>query len=94
MICADASQVMPAKKIGILSSHSVEDLGSFALAAETTRLLGQVLRHITIEASDDRLYEDEALLLDRALHALITVVECERNVRRLRVMNESAMCRM
>ena len=91
---ADARQIMPTKNIGVISSSSREDLGRFALAAETTRLLGQVLRHVSTETSNDRLCKDGALLLDGALRALNTVVEYEGNAHRLSVMNQTALCSM
>lgn len=86
---------MPTKSIGVLSSHSREEMGRFALAAETTRLLGQVLRHVsTNDAFDNNLHGEEALLLDRALQVLSTVVDYEGYSHRLSVMNQTAMCSM
>lgn len=66
------------------------DMGSFALVAQATRLLGQVLRHI----SEPSLNEEEAILLDKTLHALVRVVLIEGQRQNLYMMNQDAICSM
>lgn len=90
----EAADKMPAKRLAVLSEHSFEELGRFALVSETTRLLGQVQRHKASETLDDEFHKEEALLLDRALRALSEVVEFEGIHHRLDVMNQTTMCSM
>ncbi|KAF4626325.1 hypothetical protein G7Y89_g11835 [Cudoniella acicularis] len=84
--------VMPPNYFSGLQLHNPEALGRFALTAEATRLLGQVMRHVE-EASrfDDPLHDEEALLLDRTLQALATVVEFEGQTHNLDVMNQTLL---
>jgi len=63
-------------------------MGPFALVAQTTRLLGQVIRHVT----EDVLNEEEVILLDRALSALSVVVTTEGELQNLQLMNQQTIC--
>jgi hypothetical protein len=58
------------------------------------RVLGQVHNHVTSDAFGDKLHGEEALLLDRALRALESVVVSEGNQHNLSVMNQATMCLM
>jgi len=64
-------------------------MGPFALVAQTTRLLSQVLRHIS---STSTLDEEDAILLDRALRALAQVVDVEGQLQNLHMMNQQTSC--
>ena len=46
-------------------------MSSFALLAQAAWLLGQVLKHVSSNTSDRKLYDEEGMQLDRTLHALI-----------------------
>ena len=85
---------MPSIKVGGFQSHPLESLGRFALTAEAIKLLGKVIMHIEATTFDDALHNEEALLLDRALQALATVVEVEGETHNLHVMNQIAICSM
>jgi hypothetical protein len=69
-------------------------LGRFALKAEATRLLGKVIKHVQATNLGDPLHDEEGLLLDRVLRALVTVVEFEGQNHNLDVMNQTLMCSM
>ncbi|TVY43167.1 hypothetical protein LOCC1_G003182 [Lachnellula occidentalis] len=84
--------VMPPASLGILHSRSPRKLGRFALTAEASRLLGQVLDHIASDDFGTQLHGEQALLLDNALRALETVVAYEGRYDSLFIMNQTAMC--
>lgn len=63
-------------------------MGPFALVAQATRLLGQVLRHVSSKVLD----EEEATLLDRALGGLAKIVVVEEELQDLHMMNQQAIC--
>ncbi|TVY88214.1 hypothetical protein LAWI1_G003897 [Lachnellula willkommii] len=86
--------VMPPASLGILDSRSPRKLGRFALTAEATRLLGQVLDHIASDDFGTHLHGEQALLLDNALRALETVVAYEGRYNSLSIMNQISMCSM
>jgi hypothetical protein len=67
------------------------EIGSFALVAQATRLLGLVLKHIS---DSHNLDEEEAILLDRTLRSLSQVVVVEGKLRDLNLMNQQAICSM
>jgi hypothetical protein len=67
------------------------DMGPFALVAQASRLLGQVLRHVCEPSGLD---EEEAILLDRTLRALAQVVDVEGQLQDLFMMNQQAICSM
>ncbi|KAH7319124.1 hypothetical protein BKA65DRAFT_513843 [Rhexocercosporidium sp. MPI-PUGE-AT-0058] len=83
---------MPAKNLTILQPRSNQDLGPFATMAEATRLLSQVLEHVSAKNTDEQLHIEEALILDRALKALECVVEYEGDYNRLSIMNQTTLC--
>lgn len=85
---------MPSKSFSILQPRSNQDLGPFASMAEATRLLGRVLEHVGAEDADDQIHNEEALILDRALKALESVVEFEGEYDHLSIMNQTTMCSM
>jgi hypothetical protein len=85
---------MPLKCFSVVQSSSPRVLGRFALKAEATRLLGQVIRHVEATNFGDPLHDEEGFLLDRALRALVTVVEFEGQNHNLDVMNQTSMCSM
>ncbi|KAH8757416.1 hypothetical protein BGZ57DRAFT_771977, partial [Hyaloscypha finlandica] len=69
--------VMPPKRFKVLQSDNPRKLGRFALKAEATRLLGQVIRHAEATDFEDTFHKEEALLLDGALRAFVNVTEFE-----------------
>ncbi|RDW81835.1 hypothetical protein BP6252_02947 [Coleophoma cylindrospora] len=83
--------IMPSRPPYSVSAPSIQwgDMGPFALTAQATRLLGQVLSHVS-QATD--LDEEEAILLDRALRALARVVHVEGQLQDLHMMNQEAIC--
>ncbi|KAH7391218.1 hypothetical protein BKA64DRAFT_96909 [Cadophora sp. MPI-SDFR-AT-0126] len=83
--------VMPSKNLTILQPRSNQDLGPFATMAEATRLLSRVLEHVAVQAVDEQ-HSEEAIILDRALKALESVVEHEGDYNRLSIMNQTTMC--
>ena len=85
---------MPPKCFGGQQPNSQRALGRFALKVKATRLLGQVIRHVESSAFGDQLHNEEALLLDRALRALVSVVQFEGENHNLDVMNQTSMCSM
>ena len=68
---------MPPKCFKVLQPDNPRKLGRFALKAEATRLLGQVIRHVEATDFEDTFHKEEALLLDGALRALVNVTEFE-----------------
>lgn len=84
--------VMPPKCFGVLHTQNPKKLGRYALKAEATRLLGQVIKHVEAAAFGDSFHDEEGLLLDRALQALVTVTEFEGQIHSLDVMNQTSMC--
>jgi hypothetical protein len=50
-------------------------MSKFALVCQAARLLGQVLKHISSDIVDQKLYDEEGMQLDRTLHALISASE-------------------
>lgn len=78
----------------MLHTQNPRKLGRYALTAEATRLLGQVIRHIEAKTFGDPFHDEEGLLLDRALRALVTVTEFEGQNHDLDVMNQTLMCSM
>ena len=86
--------MMPPKCFKVLQPDNPRTLGQFALKAEATRLLGQVIRHIESPNFGDSFHAEEALLLHGALRALVTVTEFEGETHNLDVMNQTAMCSM
>lgn len=85
---------MPPKCFGLQQQNSTRALGRFALTVESTKLLGQVIRHVEASAFGDQLHDEEALLLDGALKALVSVVQFEGESHDLDVMNQTSMCTM
>lgn len=85
---------MPPKNLTILQPRSNQDLGPFATMAEATRLLSRVLEHVSAKEVDERLHNEEALIFDRALRALESVVEFEGDYNRLSIMNQTTLCSM
>ena len=85
---------MPPKCFKVLQPDNPRKLGRFALKAEATRLLGQVIRHVEATDFEDTFHKEEALLLDGALRALVNVTEFEGQSHSLDVMNQTAMCSM
>jgi len=65
------------------------EMGPFALVAQATRLLGQVLRHVSTPSNLDG---EEAILLDGALRALYEIVIVEGQLQDLQMMNQQAIC--
>ncbi|KAL5314983.1 hypothetical protein ACEPPN_017633 [Leptodophora sp. 'Broadleaf-Isolate-01'] len=84
--------IMPPKNLTILQPRSNQDLGPFATMAEATRLLSRVLEHVSAKEVDERLHNEEALIFDRALRALESVVEFEGDYNRLSIMNQTTLC--
>lgn len=84
---------MPVKNLTILQPRSNQDLGPFATMAEATRLLSRVLEHVAVTDVDEQ-HGEEALILDRALKALGSVVEYEGDYNKLSIMNQTTMCSM
>ena len=84
---------MPVKNLTILQPRSNQDLGPFATMAEATRLLSRVLEHVAVTDVDEQ-HDQEALILDRALKALGSVVEDEGDYNKLSIMNQTTMCSM
>ncbi|KAE9368377.1 hypothetical protein N431DRAFT_414719 [Stipitochalara longipes BDJ] len=84
--------VMPPKCFNVLHPDNPRKLGQFALKAEATRLLGQVIRHVESPTFGNSFHAEEGLLLDGALRALVTVTEFEGQNHNLDVMNQTAMC--
>ncbi len=74
----------------ITLSVKLGEMGPFSLVAHATRLLGQVLRHISSPVLD----EEEALLLGNALEALRRVVVIEEELQNLHLMNQQCICSM
>jgi hypothetical protein len=66
---------MPSKPPAQVSSPSSDSMGRFALIAQATCLFAQVLRHINSPSLDKELLRDEALLLDRALNSLRSLLD-------------------
>jgi hypothetical protein len=85
---------MPPKCFKVLQSDNPRTLGRFALKAEATRLLGQVIRHVEATTFGDTFHDEEGLLLNGALRALVNVTEFEGESHSLDVMNQTAMCSM
>jgi len=83
--------LMPVKNLTILQPRSNQDLGPFATMAEATRLLSRVLEHVAVTDVDEQ-HDQEALILDRALKALGSVVEYEGDYNKLSIMNQTTMC--
>jgi hypothetical protein len=92
-IYADFSQMMPSEPLCNVTTPSIElgDMGPFALIAHATRLLGQVLKHVS---DPSRLDEEEAILLDGTLRALYQVVIIEGQLRAVHMLNQQAICSM
>lgn len=67
-------------------------MGRFARFAQATYLLGQVFKHISDPPRDDAFYEQEALQLNRTLHALANLSLSEAEVRNLEFCTQRAMC--
>ena len=63
----------------------------FALVAQATRLLGLVLEHISNAPALD---EEQAILLDKTLRALVKVVDVERSLKQLHMLNQGSICSM
>lgn len=87
-------QVMPPKCFSIDPAQTPRKLGRFALKAEAARLLGQVIRHVESKSLGDPFHDEEGLLLNRALQALLTVAEFESHTHSIDVMNQTLMCQM
>ena len=85
---------MPPKCFKVLQSDNPRKLGRFALKAEATRLLGQVIRHVEATTFGDPFHDEEGFLLNGALRALVNVTEFEGESHNLDVMNQTAMCSM
>ncbi|RDW62497.1 hypothetical protein BP5796_10799 [Coleophoma crateriformis] len=83
--------IMPSRPPYSVSAPSIKwgDMGPFALTAQATRLLGQVLNHVSQPTDLD---QEEAILLDRALRALARVVDVEGQLQDLHMMNQEAIC--
>ncbi|TVY26071.1 hypothetical protein LHYA1_G004294 [Lachnellula hyalina] len=84
--------VMPPASLGILHSRSPGKLGRFAMTAEATRLLGQVLDHMASNDFGTPPHGEQALLLNNALRALENVLAYEGRYDSLIIMNQTAMC--
>ena len=67
------------------------DMGPYALVAQATRLLGQVLRHIS---ETPHLDQTEAMLLENTLRALSKVIHVEGQLQDVRMLNQQAVCSM
>lgn len=82
---------MPSNPMYSIGTSIVEwgGLGPFALIAQATLLLGKVLRHI---AEPPPLDEEEAILLDGALKALLKVLYVERELQQIYMMNQQSIC--
>ena len=78
----------------MLQAQDPKRLGRYALKAEATRLLGQVITHVEAKTHGETFHDEEGLLLDRTLQALVTVTEFEGQNRSLDVMNQTSMCSM
>ena len=85
---------MPPKCFNIDLAQTPRKLGRFAIKAEAARLLGQVIRHVEAKALVDPFHDEEGLLLNRALQALLTVAEVEGHTHSIDVMNQTLMCYM
>lgn len=85
---------MPSKRLYSVSSHSSDEMGRFALVAQATRLLGQVLRHVMDTSLERTFHEEEALLLNETLTALMKVISVEGELQQLSVMNQTNICSM
>jgi hypothetical protein len=85
---------MPPRCFSVLESNSPKILGRFALKAEATRLLGKVIGHIESTNFGEPDHDEEGLLLDQVIRALVTVVEFEGQNHNLDIMNQTLMCSM
>ncbi|RDW59937.1 hypothetical protein BP6252_13024 [Coleophoma cylindrospora] len=98
-----ASDILPADDIsweqGIISSSdpftigslSQLNMGRFARFAQATYHLGQVFKHIS-QPRDDAFYQQEAIQLNRTLHALVNLSQSEADVRNLEFCTQTAVC--
>lgn len=83
---------MPPPSFRNTQSSGPENLGRFALIAEATRLLSQVLEHTAAEDFGSELHGEQSLLLDSTLQALENVVRHEDINDPEATMNQSSQC--
>lgn len=50
-------------------------MSKFAFSCQAARLLGQVLSHVCREVKDWKSHEEEGILLDRTINAMISAAE-------------------
>jgi hypothetical protein len=47
-------------------------MSNFALVAQAANLLGQVLKHVSSQTTDQTLHDEESMQLDQTLHAFVS----------------------
>ncbi|KAH8819056.1 hypothetical protein F5884DRAFT_759321 [Xylogone sp. PMI_703] len=83
--------IMPTGELFTTASPSSANMGRFTLVAHIAKLLSQVLRHVSDNTSDARAHYEEAIQLDRTIHALLEVSETESQESPTPICNQSAI---
>jgi hypothetical protein len=69
------------------------NMGRFARLAQATHLLDKVIHHNRDSTMSSEFLEDEAIQLDKALHALVVFTVAEATRRQMRLCCQTALCR-
>ncbi|RFU32899.1 hypothetical protein B7463_g3460, partial [Scytalidium lignicola] len=83
--------IMPTDEPFTTASPSSANMGRFTLVAHIAKLLGQVLRHVSDKILDATTHYEEAIQLDRTIHALLGVSETESRESPNPICNQSAI---